>query len=162
MAHGERLRFFEELNKITGTFPLVRSLSLPWVVRAPDGARLYLYEVKMASHDFRPARTEGSSWHPKTGSLPLAPGWLGAAHEIAGSRLDDFLYAGQPRSVRVESEAVLEAPATDAMPPAVSNDCPHCAARLSAVELKMERCLACGWSLRSVDDCASQPLTIGI
>jgi hypothetical protein len=97
----------------------------------------------------------------------VASGWVGAAQGTAGAGLDDFLYAGQPRSERSESEAVLKAPATDAKPALVSNNCPYCAAHLSAVELKMERCLACGSNLHlgtgSGDGISeSKPLTIGI
>jgi hypothetical protein len=124
-------------------------------------------EVKMASNEFRPAGAEGNSWHPEVASTLVHPGWVGVAHEIAGSRLDNFLYAGKPRSAQAEPEAVSSAPVTDTMPPALADDCPHCAVHLSAVELKMERCLSCGRSLRRgaglVNSASTiSPLTIGI
>lgn len=153
--------------KITGTFPPELSLPLPWVDRAPYGAHLYLEEVKMASNEFHPAGMEGNAWQSETGSAMAPPGWVGTAYETAGFKLDDFLYAGQARSHQSGTSAALESRASDSLAPKASTDCPHCAAPLSAVELKMERCLACGQGLhvRSATEdgiSANQPLTIGI
>ena len=121
----------------------------------------------MAANDFRPVGTETTSWHPETGSGLVTPGWVGAAHEAAGAKLDDFLYAGQPRPAQAVTQVVTSEPATDAKPQAAVNNCPGCAARLSAIEMKMERCLACGTGLHSNSGAAvasgsDKPLTIGI
>lgn len=122
----------------------------------------------MALSDFSPVGAESSAWAVPVEHAPVGSSWVGVAVEAAGSRLDDFLYSGTARAAGRKPAAAagpMEA-ATRIVEPAAMV-CPHCQARLSSVERKMERCLGCGQTVRDaaragLDGTAQGPLTIRI